>query len=76
MTRDQRLAAVPFELVSSEGSTWEIDSDAATVRTTAHPRSDIFVDPAEGVIANAQTLLNAATLLAGRPPGTSGSAPG
>ncbi|TXL85424.1 DUF1349 domain-containing protein [Streptomyces sp. IB2014 016-6] len=67
MTRDQQLAAVPFELVSSEGSTWEIDSDAATVRTTAHPRSDIFVDPAEGVTADAQRLLNAATLL-GRPP--------
>lgn len=67
MTTYQQLAAVPFELTSSEGSTWEIDADTGAVRTTAHPYSDIFVDPAQGVTANAQTLLNAATLL-GRPP--------
>ncbi|AQU65058.1 DUF1349 domain-containing protein [Streptomyces niveus] len=69
MSTHQQLAAVPFELASSEGSNWEIDSDAATVRTTAHPHSDIFVDPAEGVTANAQTLLNAATLLGSPPAG-------
>ncbi|MGW0960800.1 DUF1349 domain-containing protein [Streptomyces gelaticus] len=67
MTTYQQLAAVPFELTSSEGSTWEIDADTGAVRTTAHPHSDIFVDPAQGVTANAQTLLNVATLL-GRPP--------
>ncbi|MGW3499081.1 hypothetical protein [Streptomyces sp. NPDC001020] len=56
MTTYQQLAAVPFERTSSEGSTWEIDADTGAVRITAHPHSDIFVDPAQGVTANAQTL--------------------
>jgi uncharacterized protein len=55
---------VPFPLTPSPGADWGVDG---AVTTTAHPRSDIFVDPTAGAVPNAESMLNAATLL-GVPP--------
>lgn len=65
MTAHPQLAALPFALASSEGSAWATDPAARTLRTTARPRTDLFIDPAQGATAGA--ALDADTLL-GRPP--------
>ncbi|MFC0111869.1 DUF1349 domain-containing protein [Kibdelosporangium aridum] len=59
---------VPFELTASHDSSWTINPDGS-VSTVALPHSDIFVDPAKGTTANAESMLNAATLLGTPPPG-------
>ncbi|MBT0768411.1 DUF1349 domain-containing protein [Kineosporia sp. J2-2] len=56
------VPGLPFDLTASPDSTWTIDADV--LRTTAHPRSDIFVDPTFAT----DPQLNASTLLA-LPPG-------
>jgi len=60
------VPGIPFPLTPSEGSSWDVAPDG-TLRVTAAPRSDIFVDPGDGV--SSTTLLNAATLLAPVPAG-------
>ncbi|RSM85726.1 DUF1349 domain-containing protein [Kibdelosporangium aridum] len=59
---------IPFELAASHGSSWTINPDGS-VSTVALPHSDIFVDPAQGTTGNAESMLNAATLLGTPPPG-------
>jgi uncharacterized protein len=58
---------IPFALSQSPGSQWSIDGEAGSLSAIAAPHSDIFIDPGEAVQLNAESLLNAATLL-GVPP--------
>ena len=60
-------SGVPFPLTPSSGEAWTVDRLAGTIRVTADPHSDIFVDPGAGSTLNAESMLNAATLL-GVPP--------
>ncbi len=76
MTGSIPVPGIPFELTPSEGSTWSADAEAGTLGVTADPHSDLFVDPAgagavgdSGGQVNAETLLNAVTLLADAPEG-------
>jgi uncharacterized protein len=63
-----RVPGVPFPLVPSSADLWRVD--AATVTVSAQPHTDIFVDPAGGNTAvNAESMLNAATLLGAAPEG-------
>ena len=70
---DQGVPGVPFTLTPSAADLWQVDEAAGTVRVAALPRSDIFIDPSAGTGAgaaesvNAESMLNAATLL-GTPP--------
>ncbi|WP_320780576.1 DUF1349 domain-containing protein [Streptomyces sp. CRN 30] len=67
MTADRQVPALPFPLAPSEGAAWETDPASGALRVTARPRSDIFIDPADGTTDEARTVLDAVTLL-GRPP--------
>lgn len=58
---------VPFPLTPSSKNTWTVDGDTGTLTVTAHPHSDLFIDPGSGSQLNAESQLNAATLL-GVPP--------
>lgn len=61
------VPGVPFPLVPSAGPIWHVDHGEQTLSVTAAPHSDVFVDPGGASQVNAETLLNAATLL-GTPP--------
>ena len=66
MADDQlEVPGVPFALVSAPATAWRLDG--GTVAGSAAPHSDLFVDPGAGTTLNAESLLNAATLL-GLPP--------
>jgi regulation of enolase protein 1 (concanavalin A-like superfamily) len=58
---------VPFPLTPSPAGLWRLDGQAGAVTVSALPRSDIFVDPGGTGTLNAESMLNAATLL-GVPP--------
>jgi regulation of enolase protein 1 (concanavalin A-like superfamily) len=60
---------VPFPLTPSCDEAWTVDGPAGTIRVTADPHSDIFIDPGAGSTLNAESMLNAATLLGVPPPG-------
>jgi hypothetical protein len=63
-----RVPGVPFPLVPSSADLWRVDE--ATLTVSAPPHTDIFVDPAGGNTAvNAESMLNAATLLGAVPEG-------
>ncbi|HEX7589376.1 MAG TPA: DUF1349 domain-containing protein [Demequinaceae bacterium] len=61
------IPGVPFPLAPSAGARWTIEGDPARVTVLAGAHTDIFVDPGGASQVNAETLLNAATLL-GTPP--------
>jgi regulation of enolase protein 1 (concanavalin A-like superfamily) len=64
------VPGVPFALVPSSAGPWTVNDATGTVTVSALPHSDIFVDPAGGSAeaeVNAESMLNAATLL-GEPP--------
>ena len=67
MTTPLGVPAVPFPLTASAGSSWSVDRDTGSVSVTALAHSDIFIDPGGGSQLNAESLLNAVTLL-GVPP--------
>ena len=84
MTGTITVPGIPFDLTASVDSTWSTDAAAGTLRVTADPHSDIFIDPAGSGVAgdgehgeggegggqvNAETLLNAVTLLSEAPEG-------
>ncbi|WP_066584632.1 DUF1349 domain-containing protein [Cellulomonas timonensis] len=69
MTTAQHVPGLPFPLTPSAGSSWAVDNAAGTVRVTALPHSDIFVDPGSGSALNAESMLNAVTLLGAPPAG-------
>ena len=60
---------VPFPLTPSSGEAWTVDEPAGSITVTADPHSDIFIDPGAGSTLNAESMLNAATLLGGPPTG-------
>jgi len=69
MTDQLEITGVPFPLVPSPASSWRLDPEAGTVRATAAPHTDLFVDPGSGSTLNAESMLNAATLLGAPPEG-------
>jgi uncharacterized protein len=63
------VPGVPFSLTPSAGSAWNIEPGVASISVTAAPHTDIFIDPGNDVQLNAETMLNAATLLGSPPAG-------
>ena len=61
------VPGLPFALLPSSASSWSINADSVSV--TAIPHSDIFIDPGSDSQLNAESLLNAATLLGSAPVG-------
>lgn len=69
MTDQLEIPGVPFPLVPSAAAPWRLDPGAGAVRATAAPHSDLFIDPGKGTTLNAESMLNAATLLGAAQPG-------
>ena len=67
MTIAWSVPGLPFTLSPSSEAAWTIAAAPATVTASAAPHSDIFIDPGADNQLNAESMLNAATLL-GRPP--------
>jgi len=67
MTPPREVPGLPFPLSPSSDEAWTIDEATSTVTAAAAPHSDIFVDPGADTQLNAESMLNAATLL-GVPP--------
>jgi uncharacterized protein len=67
MTTARSVPGLPFPLTPSSEDAWTVDSAAGTVKATAAAHSDIFNDPGPSATLNAESMLNAATLL-GVPP--------
>jgi uncharacterized protein len=61
------VPGVPFPLVPSPDGAWRPDAGTGAVAATAAAHTDIFVDPGGDDPLNAESMLNAATLL-GVPP--------
>lgn len=67
---------MPFPLAPSSAGLWRVDEQAGAVIVSAQPHTDIFIDPGNGPIGadasdalNAESMLNAATLLGDVPAG-------
>ena len=65
MTTAWNVPGLPFELTPSSKTAWTIAEGTMTAQ--AAPHSDIFIDPGADTELNAESLLNAVTLL-GTPP--------
>jgi regulation of enolase protein 1 (concanavalin A-like superfamily) len=63
------VPGVPFPLVPSSAGQWRLDPETAAVSVTAGARTDIFIDPGDAGQLNAESMLNAATLLGAAPAG-------
>ena len=59
---------LPFPVAASHDGVWTSVSGDGSVRGTALPRSDFYVNPGGSASGDAESLMNAATLL-GVPPG-------
>jgi uncharacterized protein len=71
---DQLMATgVPFPLVPSSAGLWRVDDAVGAVTVRAQPHTDIFIDPGSGSAdagaVNAESMLNAVTLLGDVPEG-------
>jgi regulation of enolase protein 1 (concanavalin A-like superfamily) len=71
-----RVPGVPFPLAPSSAELWRLDEAAGAVTVSAQPRTDIFIDPGDGAAGagagatlNAESMLNAATVLGAVPAG-------
>ena len=60
---------LPFPLTASVAGVWKVDDQAGTVVATAPAHTDLYVNPAGEGSADAESLLNAATLLSVPPAG-------
>jgi regulation of enolase protein 1 (concanavalin A-like superfamily) len=67
MTIAWDVPGLPFPLSPSAADAWTVDPAGATVVARAAAHSDIFIDPGAGTQLNAESMLNAVTLL-GVPP--------
>ena len=67
MTIGCDVPGLPFTLLRSSGEAWTIDEATATVTAKAAAHSNLFIDPRANTQLNAESMLNAATLL-GVPP--------
>lgn len=68
VTGQLRIPGVPFPLAPSVAGLWRVDEAAGAVTVSAQPHTDIFIDPGNGsagagAAVNAESMLNAATLL-------------
>jgi uncharacterized protein len=63
------IPGVPFPLSPSPAGAWELDDQASTLAAMAGPRTDIFIDPGAPTTLDAESMLNAATLLGAPPAG-------
>jgi regulation of enolase protein 1 (concanavalin A-like superfamily) len=63
------IPGVPFPLSPSPAWAWELDDQASTLAAMAGPRTDIFIDPGGPTTLDAESMLNAATLLGAPPAG-------
>jgi regulation of enolase protein 1 (concanavalin A-like superfamily) len=68
------VPGVPFPLVPSSAGLWRVDETFGVVTVSAQPHSDIFIDPGggpadAGAAVNAESMLNAVTLLGDVPVG-------
>ena len=70
------VSGVPFPLVPSSAGLWRVDEAVGAVQVSAQPHSDIFIDPGNGsadagagAALNAESMLNAVTLLGDAPKG-------
>jgi regulation of enolase protein 1 (concanavalin A-like superfamily) len=70
------VPGVPFPLAPSPAGLWQVDEAVGAVTVSAQPHTDIFIDPGNGSAdadadagapMNAESMLNAVTLL-GHPP--------
>ncbi len=62
-----RIPGIPFPLAPSAEAHWTIEGDPARVMAVAGAHTDMYVNPGSATQVNAETLLNAPTLL-GTPP--------
>ena len=76
MANQLAVPGVPFPLVPSSAGLWRVDEAVGAVHVSALPHSDIFIDPGNGsadagagTALNAESMLNAVTLLGGAPAG-------
>jgi regulation of enolase protein 1 (concanavalin A-like superfamily) len=69
MTIAWNVPGLPFTLLPSSESAWTIAGAPAKVTASAAPHSDIFIDPGADAQLNAESMLNAATLLGVAPDG-------
>jgi regulation of enolase protein 1 (concanavalin A-like superfamily) len=67
MTTAWHVPDLPFILSPSSEAAWKMSGTPATIRGLALPHSDLFIDPGAGAQLNAESMLNAVTLL-GLPP--------
>lgn len=67
MTAARAVPGLPFTCSPSPDGAWAVDEATGAVTATAAAHSDIFIDPGAGSQLNAESMLNAATLL-GVPP--------
>jgi regulation of enolase protein 1 (concanavalin A-like superfamily) len=67
MSTAWNVPGLPFTLSPSSEAAWTVAQAPASVTASAAPHSDIFIDPGGGDRLNAESLLNAVTLL-GVPP--------
>jgi len=63
------LDELPFPLTPSPPDAWSVDVERGVIVADAPPHTDLYVNPAGVESADADTLLNAATLLGNPPPG-------
>jgi hypothetical protein len=63
------ITGVPFPLSPSPAGAWKFDEQTGTVVATAGPHTDIFIDPGGATTLDAESVLNAATLLGSVPAG-------
>jgi uncharacterized protein len=61
------ISGIPFSLSPSSAGAWQFDEQSSTLSATATPRTDVFIDPGGATTLNAESMLNAPTLL-GTPP--------
>jgi regulation of enolase protein 1 (concanavalin A-like superfamily) len=69
-----KVPGVPFPLTPSPAGIWRVDETTGAVTVSAQPHTDIFIDPGDasagaGAALNAESMLNAATLLGDIPEG-------
>jgi uncharacterized protein len=63
------IPGVPFPLSPSPAAAWKFHEQTSTVVATAEPRTDLFIDPGGATTLDAESMLNAATLLGAPPEG-------
>jgi uncharacterized protein len=69
-----QVPGVPFPFTPSSEKLWRVDEATGAVLVSAGPHTDIFIDPGDGDASenanlNAESMLNAATLLGDAPDG-------